>query len=45
MEFATFQTAFIDIPCQIARTVRSVRWRVLAWNPWLGALFRLLDAL
>jgi len=45
MEFRTFRTAFIDIPCQIARTARSVRWRVLAWNPWLGAFFRLLDAL
>ena len=45
MEFCTFRAAFIDIPCQIVRTARSVRWRVLAWNPWLGVFFRLLDAL
>jgi hypothetical protein len=45
MEFRTFRAAFIDIPCQIVRTARSVRWRVLACNPWLGVFFRLLDAL
>jgi len=45
MEFRTFRQAFIDIPCQIVKTARSVRWRVLAWNPWLGSFFRLLDAL
>ncbi len=45
MEFRTFRSAFIDIPCQIVKTARSVRWRVQAWNPWLGAFFRLLDAL
>ena len=45
MEFRTFRRAFIDIPCQIARSARQVRWRVLAWNPWLGVFFRLFDAL
>ena len=45
MEFRTFRQAFIDIPCQIVRTARRVRWRVLAYNPWLPAFFRLLDAL
>jgi hypothetical protein len=45
MEFRTFRQAFIDIPCQIVKTARTVRWRVLAWNPWLGPFFRLLDAL
>ena len=45
MEFRTFRHAFIDIPCQIVRTARSVRWRLLAWNPSLGVLFRLTDAL
>lgn len=44
MEFRTFRQAFIDIPCQIVRTARTVRWRILAWNPWLGVFFRLLDA-
>lgn len=45
MEFRTFRRAFIDIPCQIVLGARQVRWRVLAWNPWLPALFRLIDAL
>jgi hypothetical protein len=45
MEFATFRQAFIDIPCQIVKRARRVRWRVQAWNPWLGVFFRLLDAL
>ena len=37
--------AFIEIPCQIVRTGRRVRWRILAYNPWLGAFFRLVDTL
>ncbi|MGH9004370.1 MAG: IS1380 family transposase, partial [Acidimicrobiia bacterium] len=45
MEFRTFRQAFIDIPCQIVKGARGVRWRVQAWNPWLGPFFRLLDAL
>jgi hypothetical protein len=45
MEFHTFLAAFINIPAQIVITGRRVRWRILAYNPWLGALFRLLDAL
>ncbi len=45
MEFRTFRHAFIDVPCQIVNTARGVRWRVQAWNPWLGPFFRLLDAL
>lgn len=45
MEFRTFRHAFIDIPCQIVKGARTVRWRILAWNPWLGQFFRLLDAL
>lgn len=45
MEFATFRQAFIDIPCQIVKGARGVRWRVQAWNPWLHVFFRLLDAL
>ncbi|MGH9149243.1 MAG: IS1380 family transposase, partial [Acidimicrobiales bacterium] len=45
MEFRTFRAALVDIPCQIAKTARRVRWRVQAWNPWLGVFFRLLDAL
>jgi Transposase DDE domain group 1 len=45
MDFRTFQAAFIEIPCQILTTSRRVVWRVLAYNHWLGALFRLIDAL
>lgn len=45
MEFRTFRQAFIEIPCQIIRHARQVRWRVLTWNPWLGAFFRLHAAL
>jgi DDE family transposase len=45
MEFRTFQTAFIQIPCQIITTGRQVRWRILTYNPCLTALFRLLDDL
>jgi hypothetical protein len=44
MEFRTFRAAFIDIPAQIVKTARTVRWRILAWNPWLGAFFRLAGA-
>ena len=45
MEFRTFRQAFIDIPCQIVRTARRIRWRVLAYSPWLPAFFRLADTL
>jgi hypothetical protein len=37
MEFHTFLAAFINIPAQIVKTGRRVRWRILAYNPWLGA--------
>ena len=45
MDFHTFLAALIDIPCQIVKTARSIRWRIQAYNPWLGILFRLLDTL
>jgi len=45
MDFRTFLQAFIEIPCQVVKGARQVRWRILAWNAWLGAFFRLLDAL
>lgn len=32
MELGTFRAAFIDMPCQIVKTARGVRWRVQAWN-------------
>jgi Transposase DDE domain group 1 len=45
MDFRTFLTAFIQIPCQIITTGRQVRWRILTYNPWLTAFFRLTDTL
>ena len=45
MDFRTFLAGFVEIPCQVIKGARQVRWRVLAWNPLLGAFFRLLDAL
>jgi hypothetical protein len=45
MEFRTFLEAFIAIPCPIVHGARQIRWRILAWNPWLGAFFRLVDSL
>ena len=45
MEFRTFRAALIDIPCQIVKTARYIRWRIQAWNPWLAIFFGLLDAL
>jgi hypothetical protein len=45
MELRTFRQAFIEIPCQIIKGARQVRWRVLAWNPWLAVFFRLVTAL
>jgi Transposase DDE domain group 1 len=45
MEFRTFRHAFIEIPAQIITTGRRVRWRILAYNPWLDAFFRLTDTL
>ncbi|MGH9091831.1 MAG: hypothetical protein ACRDZR_10715 [Acidimicrobiales bacterium] len=44
MELKTYRGAFVDIPCQIAMTAHAVRWRVQAWNPWLGTCIRRLDA-
>jgi hypothetical protein len=45
MEFHTFLQCFIEIPAQIVTTGRRVRWRILAYNAWLGAFFRLFDTL
>ncbi len=45
MEFATFRQVFIQIPCQIVKGARQVRWRVISWNEWLGPYFRLVNAL
>lgn len=44
MDFRTFVGAVIHIPCQIVKAARRIRYRLLAWNQWQFALFRLLDA-
>jgi len=45
MDFRTFLAAMIAVPCQIVRTARRVVFRVLSWNGWQEALFRLAEAL
>jgi hypothetical protein len=45
MEFRTFVAALIHIPAQIVRTAWKIRYRLLAWNAWQSALFRLACAL
>jgi len=41
MEFKTFINALVKVPCQIVRQARRLIVRVLSWNPYLPALFRL----
>jgi hypothetical protein len=45
MEFATFRQAWMQIPAQIVHGGRRIVYRLLAWNLWLSAFFRLFDAL
>jgi DDE family transposase len=45
MEFATFRAAVIELPCQIVRTGRQLIYRLLSWNPWQGAVLRLVERL
>jgi hypothetical protein len=45
MEFKTFLNAFMRLPCQIVHTSRRLIYRLLGWNPHLGAFFRLVDRL
>jgi Transposase DDE domain group 1 len=45
MDFSTFRQAMIHVPAQIIRTARRVVYRLLSWNKWQPAFFRLLDAL
>lgn len=45
MDFATFRNAMINIPAQIVRSGRKLVYRLLSWNPWQPAFFRLLDRL
>lgn len=45
MDFRTFRNAWMRVPAQIVRSGRRIIYRLLTWNPWQGAFFRLLDAL
>ncbi len=45
MEFATFRAAAIELPCQIVRGGGRLIYRLLSWNPWQGALLRLVERL
>lgn len=45
MEFKTFVNAMIRIPCQVVRKARRRIVRVLGWNEWLPAFFRLTKVL
>jgi hypothetical protein len=44
MDFSTFRQAWINIPAQIVRTGRRIIYRLLSWNSWEPAFFRLLDS-
>jgi len=43
MDFKTFQTALIRVPCQIVKTGRRIVYRLLAWNPWQQVFLRLVE--
>ena len=45
MDFSTFQNAMIQIPAQIIRSGRRIIYRMLSWNRWQVAFFRLFDQL
>lgn len=45
MEFATFQAAVIQMPCQIIQSARRLVFRLLSWNPWQSAFLRLVERL
>ena len=41
MEFRTFVSFFIRIPCQVIKTGRRVVYRLLAWNAWQRVFYRI----
>ncbi|MBV8678763.1 MAG: IS1380 family transposase [Planctomycetaceae bacterium] len=45
MEFATFRAAVIELPCQVVRGRGRLIFRLMSWNPWQGALLRLVERL
>ena len=44
MEFRTFLSIFMRIPCQILTTGRRIIYRLLSWNPWQRVFLRLARA-
>jgi Transposase DDE domain group 1 len=45
LEFKSFVSAFVTIPCEVIRTGRRLVLRVLGWNPYLMTFFRLVSRL
>jgi hypothetical protein len=45
MEFPTFCAAVVQMPCQIVKSGRPLIYRLLSWNPWQGAVLRLVERL
>lgn len=45
MEFRTFVSAFLRVPCQIVRTGRKLVYRLLAWNEWQSVFIRVAGRL
>lgn len=44
MEFATFLSAFMRLPCQVVRKGRRLVYRLLSWNPWQWVFLRAVEA-
>ena len=45
MDFSTFRQAMLNIPAQIVRSGRRLVYRLLGWNRWQEAFFRLHERL
>ena len=45
MEFATFCTASIQMPCKVVRGGRRLNYRLLSWNRWQEAFIQLAERL
>lgn len=45
MEFKRFADSLIRLPCQIIKAGRRIVYRLLSWNPWVGVLLRLAQAM
>ncbi len=45
MEFKTFLSAFLRVPCQIIRGGQRLVYRLLSWNEWQPVFFRLFEVL